>query len=537
TLSKLVTPKVLDPFIGGVEKLKLDKITEYAEKATIKAKAAPKPRAPAPAAAPGKPRPRPRAPPKAAPAPTSSPVVEDDAPAGVSANLPPHIRKKLEASARAAAIKKAQREGRPIDDLLPPPEPVAAPVAPKPAAPKRPVAAAPPARKPVAPAAAAGKPRGAVKAGASEAVKLRFANDESLDEKIASALPAPVLESLASAKWKDRMEAMDQLREFLGDEAARGSGVHPELVVRQLSRKPGWKESNFQVSARAFQLISWMAGEDELDFNTGAAALSVPALVDKLGDIKLKGPAGDALTAIAERFSLQFVVGLALDPIRAQKSPKVVADCLTWLNTQLLEFGVQGVGLRAVADMARDAGLQSSNAQTRATAVTLMGTLRRAVGTAVMDLVGDLNPQLVQLLDTEFARVSDQAMPEPTRTQRSAAVSKGPGQGAAPVSQDSAMDDLFPRQDLHATVGAAVYKQLGDSNWKVRKAALDAIQGALAATNNRIQPGVSGDLYTALKQRLQDPNKNLTVVALTVLGALSEASGAALVPNIRIVAL
>ncbi|KAJ2143939.1 hypothetical protein GGH15_000794 [Coemansia sp. RSA 562] len=537
TLSKLVTPKVLDPFIGGVEKLKLDKITEYAEKATIKAKAAPKPRAPAPAAAPGKPRPRPRAPPKAAPAPTSSPVVEDDAPAGVSANLPPHIRKKLEASARAAAIKKAQREGRPIDDLLPPPEPVAAPVAPKPAAPKRPVAAAPPARKPVAPAAAAGKPRGAVKAGASEAVKLRFANDESLDEKIASALPAPVLESLASAKWKDRMEAMDQLREFLSDEAARGSGVHPELVVRQLSRKPGWKESNFQVSARAFQLIAWMAGEDELDFNTGAAALSIPALVDKLGDIKLKGPAGDALTAIAERFSLQFVVGLALDPIRAQKSPKVVADCLTWLNTQLLEFGVQGVGLRAVADMARDAGLQSSNAQTRATAVTLMGTLRRAVGTAVMDLVGDLNPQLVQLLDTEFARVSDQAMPEPTRTQRSAAVSKGPGQGAAPVSQDSAMDDLFPRQDLHATVGAAVYKQLGDSNWKVRKAALDAIQGALAATNNRIQPGVSGDLYTALKQRLQDPNKNLTVVALTVLGALSEASGAALVPNIRIVAL
>ncbi|KAJ2819801.1 hypothetical protein IWW50_005327, partial [Coemansia erecta] len=454
TLSKLVTPKVLDPFIEGVDKIKLEKVGEYAEKATIKAKAAPKPRAPAAAPA-GRPRPRPRAPPAAAAAPSQPPAAEADAqPAGVGANLPPHIRKKLEASARAAAIKKAQREGRPVDDLLPPAEPAPAPApaasAPKPAAPRRPAAAAPPARKPAAPASAAGKARagakaGAGSAGASEAVKMKFANDESLDEKIANALPAAVLESLASAKWKDRMEAMDQLREFLGDSAAGGSGVHPELVVRQLSRKPGWKESNFQVTARAFQLIAWMAGEEELEFNTGAAALSIPALVDKLGDIKLKGPAGDALVAIAERFSLQFVAGLALEPIRAQKSPKVVADCLAWLNTQLLEFGVQGVGLRAVADVARDAGLQSSNAQTRATAVTLMGTLRRAVGAAVMDLVGDLNPQLVQLLETEFARVGDQAMPEPTRTQRGSAPSKAGGQGAgaaAGAAQDSAMDDL-----------------------------------------------------------------------------------------------
>ncbi|KAJ2714647.1 hypothetical protein H4R23_005740, partial [Coemansia sp. Cherry 401B] len=102
TLSKLVTAKVLDPFIEGVDKIKLEKIGEYAAKATVKAKAAPKARAPAPKPA-GRPQPR-------APAPAAVAANDDgDAQsAGLGANLPPHIRKKLEASARAAAIKKAQ---------------------------------------------------------------------------------------------------------------------------------------------------------------------------------------------------------------------------------------------------------------------------------------------------------------------------------------------------------------------------------------------------------------------------------------------
>ncbi|KAJ1725499.1 hypothetical protein LPJ53_000314 [Coemansia erecta] len=577
TLSKLVTAKVLDPFIESVDKIKLEKVNEYASKATIKAKAQvaarPKPAAAATAAgAGGKPRPRPR--PAGAAAPASKPAPpsrssavassgdgdDDDGESnGLSANLPPHIRKKLEASARAAAIKKAQREGRPIDDLLPPPSPAAKPAPPRPAAaaaPKRP-AGAPPAsvaRKPAAssgaPSAAKpgakGKPAAASKE-AGEAIKMRFANDESLDDKIAGAIPENILTAFDSAKWKDRMEAMDQLKDYLGDQAASGSGVHPELVVRQLARKPGWKESNFQVNQRAFQIIEWMATEESLDFNTGAAALCAQTLVDKLGDIKLKGPASAALVAIAQRYTLRFVVGLVIEPIRSQKSPKVLADCLAWLDTQMLEFGTKSLALRPVVEMVKEVGLQSSNAQTRTKAVSFMGTLRRAVGAVVMDLMGDLNPQLLQLIEAEFERVASQPMPDPIHTQRglagdgSGAGGSGAGKAGGGQATDDAgedpMDELFPRQDLNTLVDQGVYKKLNDNNWKERKAGLDTIQAALDGANHRILPNISADLYTALKHRLQDPNKNLITVALGLLGALSSDSGGAQVPNIRIVAL
>ncbi|KAJ2891125.1 hypothetical protein IWW38_003757, partial [Coemansia aciculifera] len=541
TLSKLVTAKVLDPFLEGVDKIKMDKVNEHAERATIRLKAAPKPQ---PAASAPMSRARPpgsAAPGSRAPAPAARGGPAAPEPTGVSANLPPHIRAKLEASARAAAIKKAQREGYPIDDLLPandPPPPPATAQAP-PA--KRPAAAtAPVVRKPP-PGGAKGKPAAAKDVG--ETIKMRFANDESLDERIASALPASVLAGFDNSVWKARMEAMDELKEFLGDQAAGGTSVHPEIVIRQLARKPGWKESNFQVNARAFQIIEWMASEESLDFTTGAAALSVPPLVERLGDIKLKAPAASALAAIAERYSFKLVAGLATEPIRNQKSPKVLADCIAWLDTQLLEFGTRGLALRPLVSMVKEVGLQSSNAQTRARAVSFMGTLRRAIGVAVMDLVDDLNPQLVQLLEAEFDKVGSQPMPEPIRAQRSLAgsdvggASSGGGAASGGAVGDDPMDDLFPRQDLHALVGPGIYKQLGDSNWKERKAGLDAIQGAFDSANHRILPNISGDLYTALKQRLQDANKNLITVTLGLLAALSTDSGAAQPPNIRIVAL
>ncbi|KAJ1812047.1 hypothetical protein LPJ75_003850, partial [Coemansia sp. RSA 2598] len=156
--------------------------------------------------------------------------------------------------------------------------------------------------------------------------------------------------------------------------------------------------------------------------------------------------------------------------------------------------------------------------------------------------MGDLNPQLLQLIEAEFERVGSQPMPEPIHTQRgllgeggTGASAAGGGSGAA--ADEDPMDDLFPRQDLGALIGPGVYKKLGDANWKERKAALEEILSALEGANHRILPNVSADLYTALKHRLQDPNKNLITVALGVLGSLSADSGAALVPNIRIVAL
>lgn len=51
-----------------------------------------------------------------------------------------------------------------------------------------------------------------------------------------------------------------------------------------------------------------LMAEKSPSFGKPAAALCIGHLSDKLGDLKLKKPAGDALTAFAEKTSLAFVL-------------------------------------------------------------------------------------------------------------------------------------------------------------------------------------------------------------------------------------
>jgi cytoskeleton-associated protein 5 len=51
-----------------------------------------------------------------------------------------------------------------------------------------------------------------------------------------------------------------------------------------------------------------MLAERSPSFGRGSAALAIPHLVEKLGDIKLKKPVGDILLLFAEKASLSFVL-------------------------------------------------------------------------------------------------------------------------------------------------------------------------------------------------------------------------------------
>lgn len=56
-----------------------------------------------------------------------------------------------------------------------------------------------------------------------------------------------------------------------------------------------------------FGLFRQLAGESS-SWSKACAAVAVPICCDKLGDIKLKKPAGDALVSFAEKSSLGFVL-------------------------------------------------------------------------------------------------------------------------------------------------------------------------------------------------------------------------------------
>lgn len=142
-----------------------------------------------------------------------------------------------------------------------------------------------------------------------------------------------------------------------------------------------------------FQLLA----ETSPSFSKASAALSIPALSDKLGDMKLKKPAGDALSLYAEKSSIQFVLSqgqsfqffaeerpsltaiLAYESMTKQKAPKAQADSLVWVEQSLQDFGIAGLSIRELIDFLKN-GLKSSNAAVRTSATKTIVTLKLCVG-------------------------------------------------------------------------------------------------------------------------------------------------------------
>lgn len=102
-------------------------------------------------------------------------------------------------------------------------------------------------------------------------------------------------------------------------------------------------------------------------------------LVEKLGDIKLKKPAGECLIVFAEKTSLQFVFSQSYPIWKKAKSPKVLADSLTWIHSAIMDFGIAGLQVRDLIDFIKFA-LSNTNASVRTSAVTVLGALRMFIG-------------------------------------------------------------------------------------------------------------------------------------------------------------
>jgi cytoskeleton-associated protein 5 len=510
TLMKLIGERAMNQYIDSLDDIKKAKIQEQFKEATVKVKSG-----------------------GGTPAlPKSTKPIAPIAGALASSGSQAHARPLM---AAAPAIKKAVPSARPVSAATAPSTSTAGP-------PARSSNAARPAvstsrsvanTQPSRPAAAANKAAPVARSGinskaaaATEAVKYRF-QPEDAEAKAAELVPAHIQEELTTTVWKDRLAAMEKFNEWLKVEC---EGVDSEVVARFLSKRPGWKESNFQVMAEVYKALRMLA-IDCPSFGRPTIAISITPLCDKLGDIKLKGPSGETLTTFAEQTSLGFVMHQALTPLTALKAPKAIADSLLWVNQALLDFGTSNVDVKGLVAYILTC-LKSANASVRTNATMVIGTLSRFLGSALVNLLGDINPQLRATVESEIDKASSDPAPAPTRFAKElrpkesdalsnemvASTAVGPSQ-----EDEDALDALIPRVDLDNMVSSASIARIGDSNWKERKEGLEEVNAILDA-NTRLKPKL-GDLATALKLRCADNNIQVRTLALDAIGKIATNMG------------
>ncbi|KAJ4460423.1 putative Myotubularin-related protein 2 [Paratrimastix pyriformis] len=311
------------------------------------------------------------------------------------------------------------------------------------------------------------------------------------------------------------------LAEKIGWKAVfQGSPSHRRLRTHSPTALAAEQDSVVAVTSQLLRTIAMLCKACPA-FPKRAAAPVIPALVEKLADMKVRQPAGECLHAFCYGFGPQPVFGRLYQAAPKAKAPKGLDGALGWMAAAVEEYGLGAVGGKALLDFAMP--LLEATA-TRPGAIRVIGAIRRfmpgpacdhpcmllagpgplvaggwAGGGAeelLLQAVGEVKPAVQQHLQAAFAAVADLPPPAPSRSSRVAlrAAAVGPktggsGAGATAPGGDGSLEEFFPRVDINPALGRLVGR-LGveTSKWPEKKAPMDELQRELDQAKMRIQP-------------------------------------------------
>ncbi|KAM9502287.1 cytoskeleton-associated protein 5-like isoform 5-T5 [Salvelinus alpinus] len=352
---------------------------------------------------------------------------------------------------------------------------------------------------------------------------------EVCEERSAAVLPASCMQLLDSANWKERLASMEEFQKAV--EQMDKSEMPCQALVRMLAKKPGWKETNFQVMQMKLHIVGLIAQKGS--FSKTSAFVVLDGLVDKIGDVKCGGKAKEGLTATAEACSLPWTAEQLVSMVFAQKNPKNQAETLNWLANAMKEFGFAGINVKGFINNVKTA-LGATNPAVRTAAITLLGVMYLYMGAPLRMFFEDEKPALLKQIDDEFEKMQGQSPPTAFRGARKGGAEED-GEEADEQEEDGGgapdVMDLLPRTDISDKITQDMVDKIGDKNWKIRKEGLDEV-AAVISEAKFIQPSI-GELPMALKGRLNDSNKILVQQTLTILQQIAVAMGPALKQHVK----
>lgn len=238
------------------------------------------------------------------------------------------------------------------------------------------------AKKPVAKKSTASSGNALAKSSSSSKVlpTERELSPEEVDEKAAELLQPEALNGLTDSLWKSRLTAVEAFQNCLdGVEAKAGNS---QALVRVLCKKPGLKETNFQVLKIKLEILAAIV--DKMGITTITADHIINEIVTILADAKNNAGAAQVLTSISDATRLEYAVTKVISFAFEQKSPKVQAESLIWVSGAIKEFGLQ-LNIKVLIDDVKKA-VQSTNPTVRQAAIALLGNTWSAFSIRAIEL-------------------------------------------------------------------------------------------------------------------------------------------------------
>jgi len=168
--------------------------------------------------------------------------------------------------------------------------------------------------------------------------------------------------------------------------------------------------------------------------------------------------------------------------------------------------------------------LSHTNANVRTKAIESIATVMRFLP-QFKDFYTSEKDAIQKQIGEAFSKYEGQSPPVPSR---GPVIRKAQGGAEADDkeddNEDDDMEDLMPRKDISGLLTEELLTKMGDSNWKMRREALDEIK-TIFETNKFVTSNL-GHLPPALAKRLSDVNKVLLTTTIEIWILIAASLGA-----------
>lgn len=358
----------------------------------------------------------------------------------------------------------------------------------------------------------------------------RDMSPEEVDEQASEILTPDILSGLGDSDWKTRLSAVQNFQQALA--AFEPKCGHTQVLVKVLAKKPGLKDTNFQVLKLRLDAVTQIV--ENFGITVTSADYIINDICEKLGDAKNCTSAAAALSSIAEAIKLEYVVSKVMTFAFEQKSPKVQQESLLWVSQAIKEFGFQ-INPKMMIDDAKK-GVNSTNPTVRQATITLLGTMYLYMGNTLMMFFDSEKPALKQQIQSEFDKNAGQKPPVATRGPQPNGT-KTPGDDDGEDGYDEPapamnLNDLLPRVDISPMITESLIAEICDKNWKTRNEGLVKFQ-SIMNEHKLLKPSL-GELPPILAQRLVDSNAKIAQTAVEICQQLATSMGPGCKQHVRV---
>ena len=343
-------------------------------------------------------------------------------------------------------------------------------------------------------------------------------------DEIKALLGPEITQNLDETKWELKKQGFEDVNKYVQN-TPKGQYKVDDLLAYLRFKLKDFKETNFNLIREAVNIFITLSQMKLLSNDN--CLLILNAYYEKVTDIKLKEQINTLLTSIIDIIGPDVVARTIIGKLTKKNNAKILIEYSVIFGKLVEENDVSDLPIKEMVDICKIMAA-NSNPQVRTAATSLLCVLYKWNGNDIKIMIKDIKESTLKIIEAELEKVTVIEK----KDQKPKKEKKGNEEKAKPKN-----NELIPRSDISKKITPAMMKDIKDGKWPEKKAACEAIEKIIENANMKILPNGLNDLFALIKTKLNDGNKNIVRMSVSLVSKLIESLGSGFKPFSKNIAL